>query len=221
MDIFLSVLTGVVASFLVGVWLSHRQFKHSIAGYRVRQVVEATRAIVSFEGGYTGTLRNRYRYSLGVILDELHKTYGTTDAHNGHRLEWPLTINPSATEKDQHIDRWDRFNRYVRPVIEDINSYAFVAYILEFAPPLQNPNLMQQFRALHQLCIQLENVVSLLDDALQDEALREHIVVNEKSIAVKGIECAMNPKLRVLCDAQKDLHGAWTGWLKVTQETSS
>jgi hypothetical protein len=64
------VLLGFIANIAVGIWFSYDQFSRSSAGFRVKNTVEATQRIIDEERD-RGSLRNKYRYSLGVIIDEL------------------------------------------------------------------------------------------------------------------------------------------------------
>ena len=62
-------ILGVAGDFAISLWLSYSQFLHSTANYRLEKTVEATKEIIEPEN--LSRSRDRYRYSLGVIIDHL------------------------------------------------------------------------------------------------------------------------------------------------------
>ena len=134
-DIILLV-AGAIVGFVLDVVLSLILSLDQYWGYtgnRVKKVVAATREIIEAKG--RSRLRNRYRYSLGVIIDILDQIW---KGDNFKRDAWPCLVNfaddangrlciaDQEGKPDPKADRWDLFNRYVRPVIEDISNFSFI-----------------------------------------------------------------------------------------------
>ena len=77
--LFVGVLLGGIVSIAVAMVISYWQFISSTAGYRVAQAVEATQKLVLNREKHidsVSTMRNQYRYSLGVIVDEFVQGFG-------------------------------------------------------------------------------------------------------------------------------------------------
>lgn len=94
LGLLLGFVLGILASILAGLRLSFLQFKYSTAGFRVQSVPEATRHFAN-RSNNTSTLRNKYRYSLGVIIDELQN--------------WPKDNTQFPLVAQLNGDRWQRF----------------------------------------------------------------------------------------------------------------
>jgi hypothetical protein len=202
-----SFILGFLASAIAGLLLSYLQFSFSTAGYRVKMTVQATRKIVKAraENAYTETLRDKYRYSLGVIIDELAATFGTTDDFQENE-PWPRLVNSSIHLGDdpqtEKKDRWSLFDQCIRPVIQDINIYSFIGWF-RLCPTIC------QLSALVRLCNRLETVVGELDAAFggglvgldtKDKVVRQPTTDPAKVQSLKKKYC--------------DLHKAWLVWLR-------
>lgn len=208
--------TGIVIGFLTSatasLLLSLDQFRASTAGYRVEKTIEATNEILKSMN--RSRVRDRYRYSLGVIIDKLEKTFGTNNAFE--KVEWPCLIDYDCKllQPIKGKDRWDLFNRYVRPVIEDINGSSFIDkyYLARCFPRLR------QLSALTKLCKCLENVVCELDAAFEANRLIELIQVNGDAV-IRPTADSINSEsksIERLRDKYHDLHTAWHEWLRIT-----
>jgi len=136
-----TICLGVIGSVIAALILIWIQFRYSTAGYRVDKVREATEKITA-PNADTSLLRNKYRYSLGVIIDDLHQSF-----KNGfnERGPWPALVDNGdecePIEANKSGDRWDKFNRYIRPVVEDINTYSFVG-LLQLSSSLRQLRLL-------------------------------------------------------------------------------
>ena len=108
-DFFAGVACGFLVNIIVGLWFSWAQLSCSTAGYRVKKTVEGTQKIINQEAG-RGRERDRYRYSLGVIIDDLEQTFGREGNFNDK--EWPCLVDYdpnthdfSKDEKGKYKDR--------------------------------------------------------------------------------------------------------------------
>jgi hypothetical protein len=212
--LFVGVLLGGIVSFVVAMVVSYWQFISSTAGYRVAQAVEATQKLALNREKHidsVSTLRNQYRYSLGVIVDEFVQGFGVNGdfKHNG---PWPSLICP-------HSDRWKKFREQVRPVIEDINVYSFLG---ERPLPFAYPPVAQ-LCALTKLCNQVETVVGLLDGALEKKLVRINCAKNEvTNVEVDILDAERQEKKRyqeTLAEAYRELQRRWDKWLRTSQRT--
>ncbi|MCC6613690.1 MAG: hypothetical protein IT320_09450 [Anaerolineae bacterium] len=211
--VLIGFVLGILASIAAGVRLSFLQFKSSIAGYRVQMVTDATLRIhdATIEDSYVGTLLDRYRFSLGVILEELEQKFGRSDFNNDGG--WPLLIDYDESETKK--DRWWRFIHFVRPVIDDINVYAFVAgfprqpLLHFFFGWLYDRAILLRLGKLTELCHQLETVVGELDAAF--EANQDLAYVKDRAIFPNAHGAP--EKITALTDEFKKLHGLWLEWL--------
>lgn len=204
---------GIFASLIAGVWMARIQFKASTAKYRVDMVTNATRDIFAQRTSYLGPLRDKYRYSLGVVVEALVKGFGS----EGWREDgpWPLLFpapDENATDKSCETDRWDYFDRYVRPVLTDINVYSFLARVghpskvLRFRPDLP----LRELDCLTELCHRLEDVVGELDAACEATKIQVFTQNGEKVISRKD-----NADIATLRKAYYCLYQVWCKWLDV------
>src|SRR6266571_5851113 len=126
-EIALPVIVGFILGILGTVIISYWQLRSSTSRYRIDTIAAATKSFMKQTDSKTN-LRNRHRYSLGVILDELISSFGINKEFNPDG-GWPCLVDyncknpasPLTDENGEDIDRWARFDRYVRPVISDIN----------------------------------------------------------------------------------------------------
>lgn len=159
LGLLLGFMIGILASIVAGLRLSFLQFKFSTAGFRVQTVAEATRCFADSRNN-TSYLRDKYRYSLGVILDEL--------------TQWPNENSQFPLVAQLSKDRWQRFNDYIRPVIDDVNVYAFVStFNMPFFRILFDVNLVKQLGILVKLLNQLEKVTAETDAAFDIDSIKE------------------------------------------------
>jgi hypothetical protein len=201
-DVILGVLLGLVTSAAVSLKLALDQFSFSMAGYRVKKTVKATKEIFDKPKSERSSLRDRYRYSLGVIIDDLEQTFGK-DYDLGKIEEWPCLI-------DFDGDRWQRFNDYVRPVIEDINSSSFIGkyrLLRYFSIDVRRLNALTIF------CNRLEDVVCELDAAIEAELVK--LNDNDRIIILQSSANSAIENIQRLEEEYQHLHTAWCEWLHV------
>jgi len=159
LGLLLGFVMGILASILAGLRLSFLQFKYSTAGFRVQSVAEATNQFAN-RSNNTSTLRDKYRYSLGVIIDELQN--------------WPKDNTQFPLVAQLSGDRWQRFHNDIRPVINDVNVYAFVSsFRLPFFRVLFDVKLVKQLGTLVKLLNQLEQITAEIDAAFEIKAIEE------------------------------------------------
>ncbi|MEP7284555.1 MAG: hypothetical protein ABI947_02150 [Chloroflexota bacterium] len=214
MDIFiqstlLPMCLGIIASTIAALLLIAWQFSSSTAGYRIKKVGEATEAL-TITHSHTSPLRDKYRYSLGIIIDDLHQSFKDGFNENG---PWPALVDngeecepkemthcEEEMAKNKSKDRWDKFNKYIRPVIEDINTYSFIG-LLQFT---------SSFRRLHtltKLCHRLEDTIGELDAAFENKTVCTN--GKENRIIVRGGKELEATNVR---DAYAKLYKAWLEW---------
>lgn len=206
----LSFVIGFIASLSVAMVILYWQFKHSIAGYRLKKVEEATVALINevkSPNSYTGTFRNRYRYSLGVIIDRLLHTYGSNEIP---KIE---NLHPTMIGKDG--DGWGTFNLYVRPVIDDINAYSFIGGWVPFLPKVR------KLRLLFKLCEQLENITAELDSIRLLSRTKNSDILNiekEKVQITKTNDSSVNIQIDILINEFNNLETCWNNWLEIVEK---
>lgn len=202
----ISVFLGTIGGLLVSLFVFYLQYKKSTASFRLKKVIDATKEAVQNDKNnlYMGYMRNRARYSLGVIIDSLIKSYKTND-NNRIPNHYPNLI--FITGKD----RWDAFNFYVRPVIQDINPYSFLGWI-----PFNKE--MKQLQLLVTLCNAIENVVSELDVVSLIEKNEEVKIIPE---IVPGLMILKDGNEKYIDDIEllekkyEELKNEWYKWLKI------
>ncbi len=221
---------GFVLDILLSLFLSLDQFR----GYtdkRVKKTAIATQDIVKSEK--RSELRNRYRYSLGVIIDNLDRIWKRND-FKFREDAWPCLVHfakdadgqPCIANRegkpDPKTDRWDMFNLYVRPVIEDICNFSFIG---RYGLARWFSKDIRQLRALTELCSQLETVVSEFDAAYEVKHEGEQVVkldiVNDKVVIRPTIDPTDSGDVKRLRDGYHGLYKAWRKWLKATGHTIS
>lgn len=201
------LIGGFAMSLVASYWIIYEQFEHGVGGYRMSVVAEATHKFHEEFKKPAGTritspIRDKYRYGLGVIIDDLE----AMDEH-GYK-DFGKKVCPCLAENG---DRWGRFNDYVRPVVDDINAYSFLRKFSSTAAPLL------QLGALMDLCIQIEVVVMHLDAAFDEappiaawkevpeQGSGEHIVI---------VGDTTDSRVVVLNEEFVKLKGAWGAWKK-------
>jgi len=221
-------LIGFVINLITAVLVSYYQFQFSTAGYRVKSTAKATEEIYKAhtdekkanteKNHYIGQLRNKYRYSLGVIIDILVQIWekdGREDARPRlvHYKQKKGCIYDRDGNEGKGADRWDFFNQFIRPVIEDINTYSFIGWF-GWCPLC--PRRIRQLSSLTKLCSQLETVVSEFD-----AAYGEDLVTIEKD-EVKPTSKPDPEKMReTLGEVYSSLHDAWQEWLGLSCSRAS
>jgi hypothetical protein len=180
--LIVGALLGIVVSFILFVL----QFWASVARRRVERVAQATNEILA-NARRSGPLRNIHRYSLGVIIDDLRYFNGTPP--------WPCIIERNSN------DRWDRYDKYIRPVVEEITPYAFLGRGL---PSWAWPQTLQRVYALSLLCDQLETVTGLLDGAVEEKA-----IVIENRLITQVLNDLYDDKIEA---EYRTLYDRWETW---------
>ena len=202
-SLLLTFIAGVIAGVLGGIILIYLQFLRSTGKHRVELVSKATKDFFA-DNRDTTMLRNKNRYSLGVIIDEMVQCFGRNDFDP--EGNWPV-IAEDQNEKGEKIDRWGRFNEYIRPVIDDINPYSFLGGFRIF----RVFRWLNELHILTKLCNQLELVVAELDAVFE-----ANLVTKQKT----GISPTPNgrddPRITDLREAYRQLHQVWQQWLQIS-----
>jgi hypothetical protein len=216
-EFLIGAVVGVLTDIAVGLFFLFDEFSSSTAIHRVRKVAEATREILN--SGTRCRLRDRYRYSLGVVIDRFDKTFGK--AREFQDDEWPCLVHHTGGQEPQlsnrhrqtdgAIDRWDFFEQHVRPVIEDVESFSFIGRYSHLAGRFCKE--IHQLSALARLCNQLENVMCNLDAAFEGKSLVRLCTTNG-IVVVQPIDSS-NEVVERLREEYRKLHIAWRDWLHV------
>ena len=209
---FLGFVTNLITALLVFYW----QFHSSTAYDCLEKTVEATKRIVGSPIN-RGSLRNNYRDYLGVIIDTLDKIW---DKDGFEEDKWPCLVNFADAEDgrivianrdgrpDCKADRWDLFNLRVRPVAQDISSYAFLGWF-RWCPLYP---IFRQLDALTKLCSQIKVVVGRFDAAYGKD-LVELCRVSSEVVVQPTVGSTDSGEIKPLrCDYRK-LYHAWGKWL--------
>ena len=215
LGILLGFFVGILASIAAGVRLSYLQFRSSIAGYRVRMVAEATPLFIEAVelGSYAGRIRDKYRFSMGIILGEL--AFRFRDENFPENGPWPCIVNPQG-------DRWESFSSHVRSVSDDINVYAFVAHFPQLYFSflfnwLYDRKLLAQLGKLTELCQQLETVVGELDAAF--EGAQKDASYDSGQSAIYPNDTG-DPEASIrLRNEYRKLHQIWMEWKEMVSTT--
>ena len=215
-DFYLGAAVGLVTDILVTLWASLNEFSSSMASYRVNQVIEATQEIVQTK--HRSGARDRHRYSLGVIIDCLDQTFGKGDGFKEN--EWPCLVHhtrdkqPLLADRDgtpnDKADRWDLFDLYIRPVIDDINAFSFIGRYPLFPRFFKR---IRQLKGLTKLCTHLETVVRELDAAWAEKKVGLERV--DGKVVIQPVDWS-NEDIGRLREAYRNLHRAWREWLHAT-----
>lgn len=241
------VILGAAIGFILGligtVIILILQFSRSIAAYRVNGVAQATEKIRSANanGEYSGVLIDRYRFSLGVIIDEFTKPCFAKTFAEG-RVEdtdlWPCLVdfNPQKTsgaEKVYELDRWGRFLRNVRPVMDDINDFALLTIVADhllspylFLDVFPKSSPLLRLQRLGQLCQKIETTVGLLDGAFEKNMVELTSDNHIKAIEFDSVRGEVPSKLEFeghkaeLSNAYQELSCAWVAWEEVAAPRS-
>ncbi len=231
--VILGFILGMFGDFFVSLCLSYSQFSSSIAGHRVKSTARATDKICEAiepskdqskqgkpteQGKTTEKLRNIYRYSLGVAIDNLAGAFGTKPndkfQENG---PWPSLVEKDCFD-DPGKDRWDWFNQRVKPVTENIDDYSFLGKY-HFLLSLFHKKELSQLDALVKLCNQLETVVCELDailEARNGKGKPLWIKLN-KDERIEPTDAASD-QVKQLREEYRKLHQAWQKWLPLVRD---
>lgn len=206
-EFMLGVIVGLVTDAGVSLLLSLDEFRSSSAGYRVNNTVRATKEILERKkgGGSSSRLRDKYRYSLGVVIDNLGQEFADAPFNTD---EWPCLIHQKQLQPLG--DRWKFFRDYVRPVVEDLGGLSFLGrYSLAYC----FCQSVRQLDALAKLCHRLEDVVCELDAAFgANNPLVELAKVNGKTV-IQPINVS-SEDIGQLREAYRNLREAWSKWLR-------
>lgn len=207
---FTNPIVGYCIGFLTSVYLIFLQFKKSTAGFRLEHICIATKEIVAKlqdkNDSYTGHLQNKHRFSLGVLIDWCATTFGTNTIakKQGH---FPPVV-------DLNSDKWHKFELYIRPVVQDINSYSFLGWL-----PFNKK--MNQLKAIVKLCNAVEEVVAELDSIIQIQINKKIKIIEPDDPGFRINEkdnSQYNSEIQSLLLKYKELEISWYNWLKCVNE---
>ncbi|MGD1276651.1 MAG: hypothetical protein ABR964_05440 [Tepidisphaeraceae bacterium] len=232
------LLAGIIANWVTTLYFAYKQFKRSVGWQRIEGVKEATRIFkaarmgpAQADSGAVSRRRDEFRYSLGVMVQYLIDTFGNPVQDFNEVGPWPIVtdFNPDdpaykgdnrfkylAEGKDSEdpknwkdYDRWGFFNRYVRPVIEDINPSTLV---LNVHLPFKRREV-EPLRALLDLCLAVESVTAKVDAAAENPTLLK-IVPEDRKWLMRPID-VQDGKVKEVSEAMKNLHSKWKEWVRV------
>lgn len=203
---FVDIILGVFGGFVASLYILYLQFKRSTAWFRLINVINSTKEIVALakSNQYSGYARNKARYSMGVPIDCIAQCYKETfqeKISDRYPNLTPIVGN-----------RWEDFNLYVRPVIEDINPYSFLGWI-----PLSTK--MKQLQNLVNFINLIENVVASLDVVIQIQENNNIVIVTTNNgpgfgIAMTG-NTGFDTEINTLLQHYRELEKQWYNWLKL------
>lgn len=173
--IFVSIVTSVIASFLVGRIYLNAQYYSSNAGYRQRQVISAThdigKSLRENKANISAELIAKYRYSLAPLIVRMFHSFETGDQD----------LYPALTLEGEP-DSWHFFHTWIRPVKIDISNNAFIGWM----PFVRNVQLMT---TLWNICHVTESIIM--------EITAIQTISNEKGIQLPyqtvGLNIVFNP----------------------------
>ncbi len=215
---------GVIAGFIITWYFFYKQFRKSTGGIRIKKVVDATKEYPinetdkAIKKTKVQMFRDRYRYSLGVIIDDMIQVY-EYNSENTQDKRHPLFPNLTKDlEKNSYPDRWQKFDDFVRPVINDINPYSFLGWLNIF----QIKNI-RQLKSISKLCISLEEVFSELDACKEYEISKEiadnHILDTKSGTGLKikleNVKDEDKMNYDKLTEAFQNLEKSWEHWKRV------
>lgn len=218
-ELIIGSILGFVANLITALLVSYWQFHFSTAHDRLEKTVEATERIIKSqaENRYTGALRDEYKDSLGVIIDIPGQIW---DKDGFKENVWPCLVHfkegkfyivDRDGKQGKDADRWDLFEQYIRPVIQDISSYAFLGWF-GWCPLWSK---LCQLSALTKLCSQLKTVVGKFDAAYEMN-LVELAEVNNRAVIRPATDSTDSEDVKQLRCEYRKLYNAWGGWLKAT-----
>jgi hypothetical protein len=207
-DMLATIVTSAITTFLIGRMYLNFQYHKSNAGYRQGKIIAATQEI---KAGWLASipeadaLRNKYKSSLGLVIERLVRTYGTLPAAGAGDLH-PLLHHPG------HADAWSFFETHVRPVKADLNNNAFIGWI----PVVPN---VKKLTTLWEMCHQLENIViATAEIQALEKKYQAPVLAPEGDYAVR-VKVAGEPEMQAraakLLKEYKLLQGHWYQWLKL------
>lgn len=201
-SLFIGFVAGIFASIYAGLWQARKQFDASTANYRLQMVIDATRVMLAAKNlepaPYMGAPRNKFRYSLGTVIQALVQDFDKSGMKNKKNGPLPLLVPETG-------DRWQTFDERIRPILNDINTFSFLGKIVWF----QNQAPFPQLGQLTQLCNALEIVVSELD-----AADAEHATEIRKGSIFLIKECS---EVRELREGYQNLYEVWCRWVQLVQ----
>ncbi len=233
-NIIIGIVVGLVTGLVTSTIVNSRGFLDSAsrARCRVRKTVEATKEIFDTSKN-RGRTRDRHRYSLAVIIDNLEQTWRS----NFREDLWPSLVNlgrqndgqqslvNQQQNPDPNADRWDLFNQHIRPVSEQIEPFSnlskypfWLLWTSTLFPPIRESRQqirkeILQLEALIKLCKQLESVVAELDAAFEKKNLVEPIELNDGHYAIKPTDDALNSESKIIEQLRNKYHNLYTAWL--------
>lgn len=169
---FVNPITGYVIGFFSAIGLVYWQFSKSNANERIKKIDRAIRDIVEekkklkngkVDDRTIAMLRNSNRFSLGVTLDRLTSAFDS----NGVAIRdgsYPNFI-------DDIGDRWSYYIHHVKPVVDDLNQFAFLGWL-----PIKK---MRKLNLLIKLCYRLQSIVEIHDAVMDKMELKERIQFEE------------------------------------------
>lgn len=217
-ELIVGFILGFVVNLITALLVSCWQFHFSTAHDHIGKTVEAMERIVGSPIGNLSSLRDDYRDYLGVVIDRLEQIWKGGDFKENI---WPCLVHfaddadgrPRIANRegrlDPNADRWDLFNLYVRPIIQDISSYAFLGWF-GWCPLFPK---LRQLSALTELCNKLKTVVRRFD-AAYEVGVVELAKTNDRVVIQPTTDSTESEDVKRLREAYRDLCRAWREWSK-------
>ena len=203
---------GMVGSLVVNYLFGLRQYGASLARKRVDQITQATREFL-LPDKETSELRDIYRFAMGVIIDDI------TNPDNRQSIDsfarWHFVCG------DLNKDRWEKFNKHIRPIIELLHTYEYLSVFRWVGS-----RRAEQLFVLSSFLNQFEDVVAHLDACMDisDENNKERV---QNYLAQKCTGANDKPLplplenepigLRELHKEMKRLFDLWQCWIRLCE----
>ncbi len=200
----ISLFAGFILSLFAASIISFQQFSTSLANHRLKEVINATKEFL-FESKSSNPnfspLRNKYRYSLGVVFDDFLSSFGSVK----HKIPRQVSKYPALIDPDK--DRWTRYNELIRPVLVDLtqhNLFGVLFYLRKF----------KRLRLLIQFCLDIELLVSQLDQLYE---VKPEYFNFENGMKINFPENAETYHTKNLTDSLERLNDSWQAWLNTVK----
>lgn len=237
LPLMIGFVLGILASTIASFILAYVQFKNSIAIERLNQVINATHEIISYHYSQVRNpqptfianfkkqmLRNKYRYSLGVLIDRIVMAYGDNNLLTKSDKKYPnFLCMDKKPDSVKHEDRWKDFMHYVKPVIDEVNSFTFLGNLLF----LKKKKTLRQLQCLNSLGMQIEIITGISDSCLaqmKGNHIRPALHAEDDSIEFLDITIEEQENENILKNLREQyskLESIWNQWLELTKKKST
>jgi len=201
------LILGGLLGIIVTAFISSSQFDKSQSNYRLQRVINATeKAVFEYLNGdkNMGPIRSNFRYSFGVVIDNLISTYGISQPRGVLPManKHPILVNSEG-------DTWGLYNEYVRPVISDLNNHNIFGIMFRFQK-------FSKLKSLLKLCDQIEIVIGNIDSIRELERNHSKILSFENAMEIIPSEDnRIKPHLFNINNELDRLNEYWQKWIEL------